>query len=58
MVAQVDRAYLGYGLGRMARRLVSYALFEGFADMNEPLLANYKVYKLSLKPPREIMQGS
>ncbi|MBL1260809.1 MAG: sulfotransferase [Thiotrichaceae bacterium] len=31
MVAQVDRAYLGYGLGRMARRLVSYALFEGRA---------------------------
>lgn len=29
MVAQVDRAYLGYGVGRMARRFVSYTLFEG-----------------------------
>lgn len=29
MVAQVDRTYSGYGLARTARRLVSYALFEG-----------------------------
>lgn len=29
MVAQVDREYVGYGLGKYLRRLVSYALFEG-----------------------------
>ncbi|MHB1351814.1 MAG: sulfotransferase family protein [Thiobacillus sp.] len=29
MVAQVDRTYSSYGMGRMARRIVSYALFEG-----------------------------
>lgn len=29
MVAQVDGAYSAYGVGRLARRLVSYSLFEG-----------------------------
>lgn len=29
MTAQIDREYLGYGLGRAARRLASYGLYEG-----------------------------
>lgn len=29
MIAQIDRNYLNYGLGRTARRLASYALYEG-----------------------------
>lgn len=29
MIAQVDRGYMRYGMGRLVRRLVSYAFFEG-----------------------------
>jgi hypothetical protein len=29
MIAQIDREYMSYGLGRMARRLASYGLYEG-----------------------------
>ncbi len=29
MIAQIDREYLTYGLGRAARRIASYVLYEG-----------------------------